>query len=261
MKRYFRIYKAIIRINFAMILAYRANFINSFISSFSWGSFNIIWILLLTNKARTIFGWKSEELVGITISYVIVTGIFYGLFARNFDALSRIIDRGELDSILLKPLDSQFQISMMKISFGTFIRVSLGTLLLVWWAHVHNYNIGLFQIVSYISLLTMGITLLYSMWMFCITFLIWYPNLGNLVELLYTFNGFARYPAELIQKSGVGGLYIFFPISLICSIPIKTLLGRGMLIDTIFITLLGGGLLLISRFWWKYALKQYTSAS
>lgn len=261
MKRYIRIYKAILAINSAYIMAYRVSFINSIISSFSWGTFNIIWIILLTNKAKTVFGWKSEELVFITISYVIVTGLYYAFFARNFDALSRIIDRGELDSILLKPVDSQFHVNMMKISFGSLIRVLMGSILLIWWAQHYHYSIGIFQIISYVFLQAVGVSLLYSMWSFCTTFLIWYPNLGNLIELLYTLNGFARYPTELIQKSGILGLFIFLPISLICATPVKALLQKNSLPDALLMCLLSVLLLAFNRAWWKYALRHYTSAS
>lgn len=261
MHRYIRIYKAIVRINGALLFAYRASFINGLISSFCWGAFNFVWIILLTHKGQSVFGWKSEELVFITVSYVIVTGFFYALSAHNFTNLARIIDRGELDGILLKPLDSQFQISLMRIAFGSLIRVVMGGIFIVWWAAHNGYSIGLFQVVGYLALLMVGIIILYSIWLLCMTCLIWYPNLGNLVELMFTFNGFARYPTELIQKSGIGALLIFFPISLICATPVKTLLQQNDWGNIGFLIGFGIGLFYLSRQWWKYALKYYTSAS
>lgn len=261
MKRYIRIYKAILRINGALLLTYRANFINGLISSFCWGIFNFVWIALLTHKGQTVFGWKSSELVFITISYVIVTGVFYAFSAHNFTNLSRIIDRGELDGILLKPLDSQFQISVMRISFGSLIRVIMGAILLIWWAIHNNYSIGIFQIINYSGLLMIGVVILYSIWSLCMTFLIWYPNLGNLVELMFTFNGFARYPSELLLKSGIWGLMIFLPLSLICSLPVKALLQKNSWNDVGLLIGICIVLFYLSRKFWKFALKHYTSAS
>lgn len=261
MKRYLRIYNAIIKINLSLILTYRANFFNNMFSSFAWGVFNFVWIALLTNKAKMIFGWKSEELVIITICYVTLTGLYYTLFSHNFGNFSRIVDRGELDGILLKPIDSQFQISMIRISFPSFIRTIMGVLALIWWVNVHAISIGIAQAFAFVILFGVGVLLMYSVWFLFITILIWYPNLGNLVELLYTLNSFARYPTEVIKSEGVTALLIFIPISLIVSTPVKALLQKNAGWDVMLLVVISACLFYISRLWWKYALKHYTSAS
>jgi len=261
MKRYLRIYKAIIKINSAHILAYRANFINNLFSSFIWGVFNIVWIGLLTNKATQVFGWRREELVMIAVGYVLLTGVYYSIFSHSFEIFSRTIDRGELDSLLLKPLDSQFQVSMMHISYSSLIRTILGTGFLIWWIVSHNYSIGLFQIVSYILLIGIGVCMMYAVWFLFLTLLIWYPNLGNMVEFLYTINGFARYPTEMLKKSGSVLLLIFIPVSLIVSTPVKALLQKNAGGDVFLLVGISIVLVGLSRMFWKFALKHYTSAS
>lgn len=261
MKRYLRIYKSILKINAALILAYRANFINHLFSTFVWGVFNGIWILLLTNKAKYVFGWRSDELVVITIGYVIITGIHYSLFAHNFENFSQIIDRGKFDSILLKPLDSQFQMSMMGVSYASLIRTIMGTIALIWWVSSHHYSIGLFQIVSFIALMGVGVIMMYGIWFLFITILIWYPNLNNIVEFLYTINGFARYPAEMLRASGLTPLLIFIPISLIISTPVKVLLQKNAWGDVALLCGIGAAFFVLTRMFWKFALKSYTSAS
>lgn len=261
MRRYLRIYKAIIKINIAYILTYRANFFNGMISSFLWGAFNVMWVTLITYKAKQAFGWQSNDLVIISIGYVILTGFSYTLFAHNFENFSRIIDRGEFDSVLLKPVDSQFHISTTRISIGSFIRTITGGSFLIWWVTSHHYVIGPVQLISFLLLLGVGVCLMYSIWFIFITSLIWYPNLSNLTELLYTFNGFARYPAEMIRSSGSFLLFFFLPISLIVATPVKVLLQKNAWGDMSILFGLSIFLLYLSRIWWKHALKSYTSAS
>lgn len=261
MKRYLRIYKAILKINAALILAYRANFLNHLFSTFAWAVFNVIWIGLLTNKAKVVFGWRADELVIITIGYVIITGVYYTLFAHNFENFSRIIDRGEFDSLLLKPLDAQFQISMIRVSFASLIRTIFGTGLLVWWVMTHNFVIGFFQVVSFIVLIGFGVIMMYGVWFLFITTLIWYPNLSNLIDFLYTLNGFARYPAEMLRNSGAMPLLLFIPISLIVATPVKALLQKNAWGDIMLLMGIGMAFFILSRMFWKFALKHYTSAS
>ena len=261
MKRYLRIYKAIITINFAYLLAYRANFINSVLSSMAWGIFNFIWIGLLTSKSSHVFGWRTDELVIITIGYVLLTGIFYSLFTRNFENLSRIIDRGELDSILLKPMDSQFQVSMMRISFSSLIRTVMGGGLLIWWIATHHYPVAFIEVFGFVALMGVGVVMMYSIWFIFLTVLIWYPNLGNMVELLYTINGFARYPIEMLKNTRLVALLIFVPMALIVSTPAKALLEKNAWGDIALLCGISALLFVLSRVGWKYALKSYTSAS
>ena len=261
MQRYLRIYKAIVKINTALIFAYRANFINHLFSTFVWGAFNVIWILLLTTKTKYVSGWRSDELVIITVGYVIITGVYYSLFAHNFENFSRIIDRGEFDGVLLKPLDAQFQTSMLRVSFASLIRTILGGVFLIWWISFHQYNIGLFQVVSFITLIGVGVMMMYAVWFFFITLLIWYPNLNNMIEFLYTINGFVRYPTEMLKASGLTPLLLFIPLSLIVATPVKVLLQKNAWGDVGLLLVLAIGLFALSRIFWKYALKSYTSAS
>jgi len=260
-KRYIRIYKAVLKINVALILAYRANFLNHLFSTGAWGVFNFIWITLLTNKAKQAFGWNGNELVVITIGYIIITGVHYSLFAHNFENFSRIIDRGEFDGMLLKPLDTQFQMSMMRVSFASLIRTILGSALLVWWVVMHQFSVGIFQIVAFIALMGVGVVLMYAVWFLFITTLIWYPNLSNMIELLYTLNGFARYPTKMLTASGFTPLLLLVPLALIVATPVSVLLQKNTWSDVGLLVLLGIGLFAVSRVFWKFALKSYTSAS
>ena len=261
LKRYVRIYQAILRINIAAVMAYRANFINNVFTSFAWGVFNFVWIILLTNKSTQVFGWKRDELVFITIGYVLLTGLYYAFFGRNFELFSRIIDRGEFDGILLKPIDSQFHISTLRVGVASLIRAIMGTGILMWWIAIHHYSVGPFQIVSFIVLLAVGVMLLYTIWFLFISLLIWYPNLSNLVEILYTINGFARYPSEMIKNIGSLPLLIFLPLALIVSTPVKALLQKNAWGDIFLLVGIFVVLFSFSRVWWKRALRSYTSAS
>lgn len=261
MGRYFRIYKAIIRINIAFILAYRTSFINGIVSSLGWGAFQIIWITLLTNKARTVFGWKQDEMILLAMGYIVSLGIFHFLFSRNFDAFSRIIDRGEFDSHLLKPLDTQFLISTMILSCPNIIRTIVGIGLVTWWASIHQYHIGIFEVLNFSFLIGVGVLLMYSIWFIFITTLIWYPNLNNMVEFLYTLNGLSRYPAEMIKMSGKLILYLFIPMTLVVATPIRSLINKNMWPDEFLLLTICVILLYLSRRFWKHSLKYYTSAS
>lgn len=261
MKRYLRIYLAILKINLAYLFAYRANFINNIIVSLGWGGFQIVWIVLLTGKRGDFFGWSQNDLVFLTLGYFMTLGIFHFLFSRNFDAFSRVMDRGEFDSILLKPLDSQMHVTMRIVSYANMIRSVVGLALIIAWVIIQRYPVTIMEVLFFGIYIGVGIMTLYSIWLLFSTTLIWYPNLSNMIDLLYTINGFARYPAEMVRNSGKIVLYILIPLLLTISTPVKILLHKNAVEDVIALSFCSGVLFVVSRIFWNYSLRHYTSAS
>ncbi|MCX6732397.1 MAG: ABC-2 family transporter protein, partial [Candidatus Roizmanbacteria bacterium] len=256
-----RMYMAILKINLVYLLTYRANFINNIISALAWGAFQVIWIALLTGKRGTVFGWTPDDMILLTFGYFMVLGIFHFLFSRNFDMFSRIIDRGEFDAILLKPIDSQFHATMRIASYANLIRALVGLVLIIIWIVIKHYTVTPLQVILFSIYICVGVMTLYSIWLIFITTLIWYPNLSNMTDLLYTVNGLARYPGEMIRSSGKVILYILIPLALSISAPMKILLHKNALEDVVILTVSGLSLFIVSRMFWKHSLKFYKSAS
>lgn len=250
-----------LKINLVYLLTYRANFISNIISALGWGGFQIVWITLLTGKRGEVFGWKQDDMILLSLGYFMVLGIFHFLFSRNFDMFSRIIDRGEFDAILLKPVDSQFQSTMRIASYANLVRACVGLVLIIIWIVVRHYSVSPIQAVLFCAYIGVGIMTLYSIWLLFITTLIWYPNLSNMTDLLYTVNGLARYPGELIRSSGKIILYILIPITLSISAPFKILLNKNPMEDVLILSGLCILLFILSRLFWKHSLKYYMSAS
>jgi ABC-2 type transport system permease protein len=171
------------------------------------------------------------------------------------------MDRGEFDALLLKPLDSQFSSTMSIVSYANLIRAFIGLILIIIWLIIKHYAVTFIQIIFFSFYIGVGVITLYSVWLLFISILIWYPNLNNMAEFLYTLNGLARYPGEMIRNSGKIVLYILLPISLSISTPIKILLHKNPQEDIITISLVCLTLFIIARIFWKRSLKFYTSAS
>lgn len=261
MFRYLRIYRALLKANLIALTTYRGNFVNSTISSFIWGIFGIVSILLLTSRITSVFGWKREDLILLTAVYALIVGIFHIFFSRNFERFARVMTWGSFDSVLLKPIDSQFSISLWEINYPALSRIILGVFLLVYMLFSFSYSINFLTVMLFISMLVTGVLCLYSLWLFAATFLIWVPQLSNIIELMYTINGFTRYPPEIYKKVS-GFLFLFMlPIVFVATSPLKALIGRADYADIFILLLITISLLILSRMFWKFGLKYYTSAS
>lgn len=262
MKYYLKVYKALFLINLANILTYRVNFINSFLSSLVWGVFSVISILLLTSRisSYSIYGWQKGEIILLTGVYSVLIGIFHTFFSRNFEKISEIVNRGKLDLILTKPIDSQFLVTTYYINFTNLIRVLIG-LLVIWQiskAYFIPFSFG--HLFDFFIFIILGIIVLYNVWLLIFTVTIWFTKLTNLPDFLYSFSSVGRYPYE-VYKEVLGYFFLFIlPLTIFAVVPTKTLIGRATVGDKILILLMGLFLSYLSRKFWNFALKFYTSA-
>lgn len=261
MKQYFLIYKKLLQLNFATLVAYRANFINSAISTIGWGCFSVISILLLTSRSSSLYGWSREELLLLTAAYNIIVGLFHVLFSRNFERFSKVIHFGELDNILVKPKDSQFLLSFWLVNYTGIFRVIIGIGLALYILPLLHISVTSDMILMFILLSLAGTTLLYTIWFLVCTTMLWFTTLSNLIDLLYDLNGITRYPAEMYRQVS---LYLFFfllPFTVIITMPTKVLLRKILPLDILLLVGLCIIFLVLSRLFWRFALRSYTSVS
>lgn len=261
MRRYLSVYITLLKLNFATLTAYRSNFVNSIFSTIAWGMFSIIATFLLTARTPVAFGWRREEIILLAAAFNILIGVFHALFSRNFERLSRLVNFGQLDRVLLQPIDSQFLVSLWEVNYANLLRVFIGAGLMLFLIEQLNVAISFGDVLAFALLLLVGLILLYSIWLCVATLTIWFTRLSNIVDLMYSVTGMARYPQEMFRQLADYIFFFLLPITLIIVTPTKALLARATTSDVLLLFLCAFGLLYIGRKFWQFALRSYTSAS
>lgn len=261
MTRYLKIYWTLLKLNLTNLLIYRSNFISSCVASLLWGGLLVVSFFLLTLRTKFVNSWSRDELMLLAGSYSIVITLFHMLFARNFERFSQIINRGELDLMLLKPVNSQFLISFWLFHFANIIRLIFGLFFVGYMIIKMQLAITLLNLVGAVVLMIFSLTLLYAMWFVIATSTIWFTTLTNLSELLYSVTGLARFPKEIYRELAVYVFAFILPLSLVVATPTKALIGKVLGGDVWLLLGFAVGLFLLSRAFWRFALRFYTSAN
>lgn len=259
--QYLRVYKRLISMNFSVVLAFRASFLMGVLSTVMWFGLNIIQVYILTYRSGRVFGWTQHELLILTATFNLLIGIFHTLFSRNFARFSELIHYGQLDGLLVKPVDSQFLISLWHVRYPNIFRSLFSGLFLIYLLISAKMVITASQIFGFFVLLLFGLTLMYSIWFIVSTLIIWHTKLTNLIDLLYFVNHISRYPRDMF--AGIPGpIYaLLFPLMFMVIAPMKALIGTVLMGDVFWLVLFSGVLFIISRVFWRYALRSYTSAA
>jgi ABC-2 type transport system permease protein len=247
--------------NAMMLMTYRANFINSMIATIAWGLFSLFSVVILTSNTSSLYGWSRNELLLLNGYYGLIIGVFHVFFSRNLERFSQVIHFGELDAVLLKPLDSQFMLSLWMVNFASIMRLIIAGCYVWVVASGLSLTFDIGKVIVFASLSLFSIVLLYSLWFCVITLTIWFTKLSNVVELLYNITGMARYPQEMYMQLSWLLMAMLIPVTLLIATPAKVYLQRGTIQDCLMLIGLAVVFFAVSRKFWHFALRYYTSAS
>ena len=260
-KKYFNVYTNFLQTSLASELEYKTNIVIDLLTAILSLIGSIFLLSIFFQNNIEIGGWEFKQALIIQAIYTILNGITNTWFNPNLTEIVKHIREGTLDFVLLKPIDSQFFISLKKIAPSGFLEIMLGFFLLLYCFRINEININLsFLTISVITLIC-SISILYSLWFFISTTTIWFVKTWNATEVLRSFLYIGRFPLTSFSYSLRIFFSIFIPIAFITSIPSEVILGQSAIWKIFLEISICAIFLFSSRKFWFFALKFYTSAS
>ena len=260
-KKYFEVYKYFITSSFSIELEYKINLLIDLLSSILGLIGSVFLLSIFFSNTNLIGGWKFEQALIIQGIYTILNGVTNTWFSPNLSEIVKYIREGTLDYVLIKPIDSQFWISFKKISPTGIIEILLGLIVLIYCLKLNNISLTFKPLLLLTLTLICSISILYSLWFLISTTTIWFVKTWNATEVLRSFLYIGRFPMDSFSFT----LRVFFstviPITFITTIPSEVILGISPSWKILLEILVSTTFLIVSRRFWKFALRFYTSAS
>ena len=261
LKKYIKLYSLFLYTSIASEFEYKTNIIIDFITAI----LSLIGSLFLLNiffqSTDNIGGWQFEQALIIQGIYTLLNGITNTWFNPNLSEIVKYIREGTLDFVLIKPVDSQFFISFKKIAPSGFLEIFLGFSLLFYCVKLNNITLNISFLFLAVVTLLCSVLILYSLWFLISTTTIWFVKTWNATEVLRSFLYIGRFPLNSFSFSLRIFFSIFIPIAFITSIPSEVFLGLAQFWKIFLEIIVSVVFLVVSRKFWLFALKFYTSAS
>lgn len=259
MKRYWQVLKLFWGAAIAAELEYRLNFVIAALSSLFNLAGSLFGLFLFYRGGYTFEGWTWEEAMIVLGVFTLLQGFSATFLAPNLNQIVKQVQEGTLDFVLLKPIDSQFWLSMRTVSpwgvpdliFGLILIFYAGTRLHI---PAHAYGISIIPLIF-------GLFSLYSLWFMLGATSIWFVKIYNVTEVLRGLLEAGRFPMVAYPTAYRFFFTFIIPVAFLTTIPAEVLLNRT---QAGWIVAAGGlaiALLWVSRFFWRFALRFYTSAS
>jgi len=261
LKKYLKVYIKFLHTSLASELEYKTNILVDLITAILSLVGSIFLLSIFFQNNENIGGWKFEQALIIQAIYTILNGITNTWFNPNLTEIVKHIREGTLDFVLLKPIDSQFFISLKKINPSGFLEIMLGLFLLLFCIRINQINLSLSFLMLSLITISCSICILYSLWFFISTTTIWFVKTWNAIEVLRSFLYIGRFPLSSFSFSLRIFFSVFIPIAFITTIPSEVFLGISVLWKILLEVIVATVFLITSRKFWLFAIKFYSSAS
>lgn len=263
--KYLRLLGNLARYTLARELAFRGNFLVKV-------SVEVLWLGILVAFYRTVFArtshvanWSEAEYFFFVGCFFALNGLIETLFLENCNEFAELVRTGDLDFLLLRPIDEQFLITLRRIDWGTAPNILMGGGLMVTSLVQKGWHFDPVRVGTFFVTFACGAVIAYSFMLLLTSLSVWMVRNQSLMEMWWLFSSLARYPREIFAGPWAEQLGNFFtfviPILLVSNVPANVMvrvLEPGMVALTIGSSVL---LLWLSRRFFQHALRSYRSAS
>ena len=228
--RYARVFGTFARNSLMRDLSFRANFIIECVTSLSWMAMNLGFYELIFGYTETIgrgTGWGKYEFFAFYATTMLINSLVQAFFMPNSEEFSELIRTGGLDFALLKPIDTQFLVSLAKIDWSALVNFFAGLGLLGLSLAKLPYVPSLLQCVLYPLFVLCGVAILYSLMITLSATSVWLGRNQSLYDFWFYITNFSRYPREIYQGTVGTPMQWFFtfiiPVLVVVNVPARLL--------------------------------------
>tara|TARA_B100002052_G_scaffold183503_1_gene167164 strand:- start:149 stop:949 length:801 start_codon:yes stop_codon:yes gene_type:complete len=259
--RLFNLWLAFFRNSLSRNMEYKMNFIlDLFIDAIFYGSYFFFFSVIFSYVDALGDFSKDAVIIFLIITYL-TDSVFVFFFGSNTFQVNRMVVKGDLDLLLLKPVNSLFFISFRYVATYSIISTILLLALLIRMTYIYPDAIGIINYTAFFISFAMGILILYSLEFLVSCLVFWYKNFSVGGWLCSELTKYSRRPDSIYSGVLRKLLFSFFPMAMISSIPARMLIfgpNYYMLLSQLFITAFA---LLLTIFVWNKGLIKYDSAS
>jgi len=259
MQRYWKVLKLFWGTAIAAELEYRLNFLVATLSSLGGLAGSLFGLFLFYRTGYQFEGWSWEEALIVLGTFTLLQGFSATFLAPNLNKIVRQVEEGTLDFVLLKPISSQFWLSTRTLSPWGIPDLAFG-LIMIGYA---GSRLSLNPLSYFLALLPLafGFLSLYSLWFMLGATSIWFVKIYNVTEVLRGVLEAGRFPVVAYPLAYRVFLTFVIPVAFLTTVPAQALLGRVEWAWIFGSVVLAIALLQLSRWFWSFALRFYTSAS
>lgn len=254
------IYAVQLKNNWVREAVYRTNFLTSMAVDLVWIAVEFTLFAVIYSNTPSLAGWTQQQVYFFLGVFFASDALFTTFFQRNFWNFSDLVNRGELDILLTKPVSPVFLCLTRWINLTAIFNFGLGLAIILRYADSAGFAGGWawLTLAFWLGVGLVAAVLLrfaFSVWIF------WTERGFIFSRLYYQFFAFATKPDTLYPKAIRYLILTALPFAFIGSIPARAVVHGLSQQEMLLIAVVLVFFFVMNRQLWKAGLRRYQSAS
>src|SRR5262245_5013949 len=208
-------------------MAFRGNYLLNVTVELLWLGLLILFYRTIFSRTAVVAGWSELEYLFFLGCYYALEGLMETLVLGNCTEFAELVRKGDLDLVLLRPIDEQFLISFRFVEWSTVPNVLMGAGLMAYSLYQQGWTFNPVQVAAFLVTAPCALAMAYSFLLMLSSTAVWMVRNQSLYELWWLFTSLMRYPKEIFQGplgAPLGNVFTFLvPVLLVTNVPARAM--------------------------------------
>lgn len=258
--KHLRVWLRLVRINVMSQMEYRANFVTGLLMEGGYLAVKILYVLVAYRAGSRIAGYGPDEILVFVGTFVAMTGFYAGIIMMNLFQLSGLVRDGSFDTLLVKPLSTQFLATFRRFDLALFLLDVIAGLIMIGLGVTRaGVSLSLVSVGGWALFAASGMGIAYALWLIPLTFVFRIVKADAIAGLADAFWDFNNVPMVVYSRAGQAFGVFVIPIFLVTNFPALAVLGRLPPLWGVWALIAPVLFALAARSLWQSGLRHYAS--
>lgn len=257
---YVRLYGAYLSNSIKMRLAYREDFLAGFVAGIMQQLIGVLFVATIFVRVPDIKGWTKPEVFFIYGFAQVTLGLFYTFCSNLLEMGGKYVIEGRLDQVLLRPLDSLFQVITERIHWEQVSVVLVGLSVMGYAVGRMRMNVEPWQYLATGALAVAACLVLLGIFVILASMTFWFNDRGGVSSMMLVMQGFSQFPLTIYGRTIQLALTLVIPYGFTAFYPAMHLLGRREFVVYAWLTpAVAAAVMAMGILSWRLGLRAYES--
>ena len=219
-----------------------------------------IGVYVIFEYTDSVVGWDRNQMLFLLATSTLISDLYQFIFINQHEELGENIVEGELDYILLRPINPMVLSSIKYFDIPSFINMILPLSMVIYIVNNEKILLSFFNIIGYIIYVILGTIQYYCINQIFVSLSFFYEKADSATGIPEYLFDFASKPRSMYPKYIQILMGYIIPFLLMSNIPVEIIFGYaefGILFWSLLITLI---LFIIAKIQWNAGIKKYQSS-
>jgi ABC-2 type transport system permease protein len=259
--RYLRLYLHFVRFSFSRALEFRLDFYFRVVMDCVFYAVNLAFFHVIYRHTSQLGGWDQDQAVIFVCAFLLVDALSMTFFSNNLWILPILINRGDLDYYLVRPVSTLFFLSLRDFAANSFMNLIIAGGLMAWAILRYPGAIAAAGVATFLVLIGAAVFIHYLIRMIFIVPVFWLHTSRGLDEVMFNIEKLGERPHQIFGDWLRRIMLSVMPLAFIASVPTHALFDGPTPALLAHLVAVVGGLYVVVLALWRFGLRSYSSAS